>query len=203
MLRFACFSPAVLALAVASVGACAVGSTLDGGEDPGRSDPDAATVDASHADAAKDASADAHLDAAGDAKPADGAADAHKDATDDAHDAEAGADAASDAGSCGAQQKKCGATCVGNDPNFGCYGVASCNPCLAPANAVSTCSASGACDFACSSGFVKQAGQCVQDNPSSCPSNEPFGPCIILANPDTCQYGSTSCDCALFIWVCQ
>jgi hypothetical protein len=75
-----------------------------------------------------------------------------------------------DAGSneCQTEMHSCAGVCKANDSILSCG--SSCTPCNTPVNSTATC-ISGACGFACASGFEACLGQCVVADAGTCPVN--------------------------------
>jgi hypothetical protein len=120
---------------------------------------------------------------------------------------------------CGGQQHLCGGFCVGNTPDTGCFGSASCVACPTPTHGTSTCSANGVCDFTCSAGYQKSGNQCTcatqccsdadcqngdtcsngtcqSQNPGGCDSLTCAATCLAQKGcPGACLLGQCLCAC--------
>jgi hypothetical protein len=91
---------------------------------------------------------------------------------------------------CQLGSKLCGEVCTPMTPASGCAGL-TCEPCMTPANAHTSCSDGGACESICNPGFVPAGSECVpQKAPSGAGGHEGTGG----APPDAGSSGGAPSD---------
>lgn len=104
---------------------------------------------------------------------------------------------------CGPAQHICGGACVDGAPSNGCFGSATCDPCVAPANGKATCSPSGACDFDCDPQYGKQGSACVFIGAGACVPNESevcYAGAAGTAGVGPCRSGVRTCNAEGSAW---
>jgi hypothetical protein len=103
---------------------------------------------------------------------------------------------------CGAQQHACAGACTGNTPESGCFQSTTCAACASSPNGKAICTAQGACDLSCNSGYTKSGNACVCQyaccSDADCPAGQACSGGTCSGGGSSSSGGGTCTDDAFF-----